>query len=236
MAAGVTTVSAVTASIRYRADQVNSSFVTDAEILTYIQSSQQELYDLLVTTYGEDYYSSIASTITTDGSNDRFALPTDFYKLLGCSLLIQSGTPNQYITMRPFAFAERDKWSTGAVASGRQTPLRYRLEAGNLWLRPFPASGQVIQLYYVPRLSVPTLPTDTIDGVNGWEEYLVVDGAIKCMQKEESDCRVLMAQKDALVRRINAAAANRDAGEPTTVADTRRDYDDGSVWPSGWNP
>lgn len=236
MSAGVTTVSAVTASIRFRADMVNSDFVTDAEILTYIQSSQQELYDLLVTTYGENYYSSIASTITTDGSNDRFALPTDFYKLLGCSLLWQSGTPSQYLTMKPFAFADRDRFNTGAVAFGRQTPLRYRLEAGNLWIKPFPASGQVIQLYYVPRLTVPTASTDTIDGVNGWEEYIVVDCAIKCMQKEESDCRVLMAQKDALTRRINAAAANRDAGEPATVADTRRDYDAGDVWPSGWNP
>ena len=220
MSAGVVTVQSIMDAARYRADMVGSPFVTDAELLTYVTASQQELYDLLVTTYGEDYYATTASTITTDGLTDLYSLPTDFYKLLGASLLVSSGTPAQYVTLKPFAFQERDTLGYPGVML-RGGGLRYRLKQDKLWLRPFPASGQTIQLWYVPRLTIPTAVTDTVDGVNGWEEYIITDCAIKMLQKEESDCSLLMAQKAALVARINAAAANRDAGMPTHVVDVR---------------
>lgn len=66
-----------------------------------------------------------------------------------------------------------------------------------------------------------------IDGetFNGWEEYVVIDSAIKCLQKEESDVSMLMAQKQALIKRIENMAANRDAGEPDSVTDVYRQYD-----------
>lgn len=57
------------------------------------------------------------------------------------------------------------------------------------------------------------------DGVNGWEEYIVVDAAMKCLQKEESDVSVLMAEKSALKQRIEAMASNRDAGKPERITD-----------------
>ena len=63
--------------------------------------------------------------------------------------------------------------------------------------------------------------SDILDGISGFDEYVIVDAAIKAMQKEESDVSVLMAQKEALKRRIEAAAANRDAGEPESVSDIR---------------
>jgi hypothetical protein len=78
------------------------------------------------------------------------------------------------------------------------------------------------------------------DGVSGWLEYVITDAAIKAMQKEESDVSVLMAQKAALVARIIAAAENRDAGNPATVADVQ--FTSGA-WPynagfggGGWAP
>jgi hypothetical protein len=63
--------------------------------------------------------------------------------------------------------------------------------------------------------------TDTVQGVSGWTEYIIVDAAIKMMQKEESDVSVLMAQKQALLQRIEAMSQNRDAGMPSTVADAQ---------------
>lgn len=55
-----------------------------------------------------------------------------------------------------------------------------------------------------------------------WLEYVVVDAAIKCMVKEESDPSALMAQKVALIQRLESAAENRDAGSPMTVQDSIR--------------
>ena len=64
-----------------------------------------------------------------------------------------------------------------------------------------------------------------IDGetYNGWEEYVTIDAAIKCLQKEESDVSMLMAQKQAIKNRIHNMAANRDAGDPESVTDVYRD-------------
>jgi hypothetical protein len=64
--------------------------------------------------------------------------------------------------------------------------------------------------------------TDFCDGVSGWTEYIIIDAAIKALQKEESDVTILAAQKMSMLDRIEAAAENRDAGEPDTLSDTRR--------------
>jgi hypothetical protein len=228
MPAGVTTLGAVRTAAQLRADMANSQFLTTAEWNANIQSSYQELYDLLVQKYGDNYYVTTTFSITTDGINERFALPVDFYKLLGASLVVTTSSPTQYLTLRPFMFGERDALSVPGMAIRGRTSLRYRIDGNNLWLRPFPMGGHVIQLYYIPRLVVPVLDADTIDGVNGWEEYIVVDAAIKAMQKEESDCSLLVMQKQALEKRIEAAAENRDAGMPARVVDVRRDGDYGA--------
>lgn len=61
-----------------------------------------------------------------------------------------------------------------------------------------------------------------MNGVNGWEDYVVVDAAIKCLVKEESDPRALMEQKQGLLKRIEAMAANRDAGKPEKITDVSK--------------
>jgi len=64
--------------------------------------------------------------------------------------------------------------------------------------------------------------TNILDGVNGWEEYIIIDSAIKAKDKEESDTSVLMSRKAEIVRRMESEAENRDAGSPSTVGDSRR--------------
>lgn len=71
--------------------------------------------------------------------------------------------------------------------------------------------------------------SNTMTGYAGLEEYLVVDAAIKMMQKEESDVSVLMAQKAALVNRYEGNYVNRDAGTPKTATNVRRGL-------GGWGP
>lgn len=66
--------------------------------------------------------------------------------------------------------------------------------------------------------------TQTMDWFSGWEEYIVVDAAIKIMGKEESDVTVLGGRKAALVGRIQGIAANRDEGSPGRTADVMGNY------------
>lgn len=200
---------------------VNSQYVTDAELTGYINASAYELYDLLVQKYGDDYFASVAPLITADGTNTKYSLPTDFYKVLGVDLVVTSA-PNGLINIPRFSMADRNLYGTTAVAATlfSKTNLRYRLNGSNIWFMPLPTAGLQIQLTYVPRWVALVGDSDTFDGVSGWEEYVIVDAAIKCLQKEETDASSFMAQKQALIVRIEASAENRDAANPQTTTDS----------------
>lgn len=204
-----------------RADRVNSNFVSTAEWNGYINQSAYELYDLLTTVY-EDYNVASPYTFVTDGSNARFNLPTDFYKLLGvdCGL---SASDNARVTINKFDFIQRNQYVYPNVTSTYfgVFNLRYRLVGNKLMFIPTPSAGQYITVWYVPRLTQLLKETDMLEGVSGWTEYVICDAAIKALQKEESDVSVLMAEKQMLKQRIEESSINRDAGQPDTISPTR---------------
>jgi hypothetical protein len=176
-----------------RADLVGSDFVTDAEWRSYLNGSIAELYDLLLTKFGNDYYVAEPYEFTTTTA-ERYALPADFYKLLAVDLE-QSGAPSGYVTLRPFNFAERNRYT-------------------------MPPAGKTIVVHYAPRIEALVSDDDEIDGISGWEELVVVDAARKALLKEESDTTAIEREKAGLIARIEIAAENRDAGSPSIVVDT----------------
>lgn len=216
-------------AVRQRADIENSSgvytnaYIKDPELNSYINQSAFELYDLLVTLYGEDYYIAPFSTFVTDGSSQLYSLPSDFYKMLNVSVQSTSGSANNaWWTLKQFNISEVNKYSVpNTQIYFGLTNLRYRIQGNQIWFSPLPISNTTVRLIYCPRMTSLVADSDVLDGISGWTEYVIIDAAIKCMQKEESDISVLAAQKVAMVHRINASASNRDAGMPSTVADVR---------------
>jgi len=80
--------------------------------------------------------------------------------------------------------------------------------------------------------------TQTMDWVNGWEEYIIVDAAIKILGKEESDATVMGGRKAALLGRIQSIAENRDQGAPGKTVDVQGNYlwgGDGTSNGDGYN-
>lgn len=219
---------------KQRADLVNSNAITTPEWNSYINQSYYELYDLLVTVY-EDYYLAAPLFFTTDGS-DRYALPNGtnydaaplFYKLMGVDLGLDSGT-NAFVTLKKFDFIQRNRYVYPQITSTflGVFNLRYRVMGSNIHFIPTPSAGQIVRMWYIPRVTALLQDTDICDGVSGWTEYIIVDAAIKAMQKEESDVSVLMAQKMALKARIEETAMNRDAGQGDTISSTR-------TWSERW--
>lgn len=57
------------------------------------------------------------------------------------------------------------------------------------------------------------------DGISGWEEYVVIDAAIKAQIKQEEDFQGLLMQKQSMALRIEAMAEGRDAGQAQHVTD-----------------
>lgn len=204
-----------------RADMVNSDYITTQEWNTYINHSYNELYDMLVQVYGDEYFVS-STAFQTDGRvPGNYPLPANIYKLMGVDLGV-SPTNFAWITLRKFPFIQRNRYLYGnmpATVFPCGTNLKYRMVGSNIELIPNPQANQTVQLWYVPRPLTLLADSDILDAVSGWDEVIVVDAAIKALNKEESDVSVLMAQKQALIQRIQSAASNRDQGMPEVVSD-----------------
>lgn len=229
-----------------RADRVNSQFVTLPEWNQYINQSLFELYDLLITVY-EDYFLAPPVQFVADGSTYIYPLPDGrivfkdnnlnpivappFYKLYGVDLGLNNAN-NAWVTVNKFNFIDRNQFTYPNTASTIYGVfnLRYRVLGNNIEFIPTPSAGQPLRLQYIPRMNMLLQDSDiTITGVSGWIEYVITDAAIKALQKEESDVSVLMAQKTALMLRIQDSAMNRDVGQADTISDVRQN----GYWGSG---
>lgn len=212
-----------------RADRVNSNFLTLPEWNFNINKSYYELYDLLITTY-EDYYVAPRLSFQTDGASQFYDLPNGqnyssapaLYKLYGvdCGL---DNSANAWITLKKFDFISRNRYVYPQITSTflGVFNLQYRMLDKQIMFIPPPAGNQTIGLWYYPRLKWLLKDTDSMDGVSGWDDYVIVDAAIKALRKEESDTSELEREKMALIDRINGAAQNRDAGQPDTISNSR---------------
>lgn len=214
--------------VRQRSDMETSDFVTDAELNGYINSSIAELHDLLVAAYGSDYFLN-SHTFTTSLATNDYALPSDFYKMKGVDLNIQG---NNWFSVRPFNFNERNRNQDLTWGLLLGPSLRYRIMGGNLKFNPAPDASYNGRIWYVPKATTLVADTDSYDDLNQYAEYVVVDAAIKCLQKEESDVSVLMGQKAALKRRLEEMANNRDEGQPNTISDIYAENNEYWFWRS----
>lgn len=213
-----TQLSSLRTQARNRADMLGSNFVSDSEFNQYISDSYAELYDLLVSKF-EDYYVAGPLTFTVASGASSYTLPADFYKLKGVDR--SSNGSSDWYSLRAFNFAQRNSRRSTNLHRSNYPDLSYKIFGNTLRFTPDDDAAGTYRLWYIPRYTALTLDTDTVDGVNGWEIYIVTDAAIKALQKEESDVSVLMQQKMMLIKRIEDMAANRDVGEPETVTDIR---------------
>jgi len=227
---GISTLSSLRTAIRQQSDTENDPHIQDSELNAWINASYLELYGLLVTAYGEDYFSAQAS-ITTDGVNQNFPLPDGnlyngaprFFKgMLAEIIQGPSVTPYAPVTLRPFNLHEKNRYNLPgyAFSVGPFLYPRYRLNGSTIMFTPVPQGGLVVRLWYAPALSPLVYDTDVANDLNGWLELVIVDGCIKAMGKQERDAGLFVARKNALIQRIREEAANRNLADPNTVTET----------------
>lgn len=242
---GQTTVGNLRLEAQQRINKENSQFYTTQEWNSMISQSYKELYDILIQKFGDDYFLANPYTYTTSGTIDSvtqqstYPLPPDFYKLMRVEVALNPGDPNSWITLKEFQAIQANLWNYPNVYTFYGiTNLRYRLWGTNLVIAPIPSAGQTIRILYSPRPNQLINDTDTVDAISGWEEYIISDVCIKALAKEESDPSVFLLQKQALLKRIEEAAENRNVGEPETVSDSKlRNFawsDDNSGGSSRW--
>lgn len=204
------TLSYLKEQVRARADQQNSQFISDTELLGFINGSASALYDMLVEV-AEDYFiKKSVITILTDVTD--YDLPSDFYKVLGVDYYVNS----KPVPMSRFNFRDRHLYN---YLDARPEIVRYAVWGSQLIFKPRAPNIATVNLWYVPRITLLVDDTDVLDGVNGWEEYIILDAAIKCMIKEESDPSALITQLTLVKDRIKTMSKDRDQGEPRTTTD-----------------
>jgi hypothetical protein len=206
-------VSALTARIRERCDMVGSTFVTDAatSLWAWVNEANQKLHGMLVEALGEEYVSSSAAITIVAGTTD-YAVPTGLFKLYGIDATISGYTQS----LRQYQRRERNLYKNansggigGLTRYGLEVP-HYSLVGSNIRLLPAPTSVFTCTVLYAPEATVLTAGTDTVNYPNGWERFIVIDAAIQCLAKEESDVRTLVAERDAIVKEIALAKEQRD--------------------------
>ena len=212
------TLSQLRTRVRRMADMEDSNFVSDTELNDYINSSYSELYDLLVSSNSEYFLSSSVSTVASGSST--ITLPTDFYKLRAVDFYLNG----RWYDIEQFSIPERNQYSSTYINLGE---VRYRLQGSTLKLIPSDNAGGQYQIWYTPLPATLSSDSDEIEEGNGWSELVVVDAAIKCLQKEESSTTELMKIKSDLVKRVVDMAAKRDSGKPKKIIDSgnRFSYD-----------
>jgi len=177
---------------RYLADQRNSNFTSDTEMLSLINDNYSELYDELVAA-NENYYSS-TDTITLTAGTSSYALESDFYKIIGVDFAVSG---NSYVTLMPYMEAERNQSLTTSTA----------IPSGTIRIR------------YVPAPTTFTALSQSVDGISGWDRLLTLMVAMDMMDAEESDTSTLQKKYVRTLQRIQEMAQNRDIGMPSRIVD-----------------
>ncbi len=246
-----------------RAGMEGNPAISTPEWNSYITNSYKELYDLLVSAYGNDYFVQTPFQIQLTGLN-LYALPTDFYKLLGVDLQY-SASPTGWITLKRFEFIDRNKgaYLNSAVTISSVAQLWYVPEPTTLQYMPYcsttidsttvgvsdstdllvgmsvygngiPNNTYIVSInttlntIVISNAALITQPvvilqmwidSASIDGVSGWEEYIIIDAAIKAGLKQENEIAGLENQKIAMKMRIESMAEGRDLGQAHHVSD-----------------
>jgi len=218
------TLSDLRTRVRERADMVDSDFVTDSELTTYIQLSYRKLYNLVVTTFSDWYVEDpVEFTIS---SGNTYTLPSTFYKLVAVDFLLNG----RWIEVRRYTMTERNRQTSGAFRTFHPS-IMYRLMNNKLRFIPTDNALGTYRYWAVNKPSIPVDDADTIEGENGWDEFVVLDAAIKCLNKEESDVSVLLLEQNQIKEDILINANSYDEGGSERVQDIHADtYDSGDMF------
>lgn len=225
-----------------RADMSGSTtsdqLVPDLEWNQYINASLAEYHDLVVRNDVRFYLTS--SQITFQPGQNTQPLPTSFMTANGFERSYDgSGTPGTWYDVPKFPWRERN-WGNNSYVSLLMLPwVRYNIYGTNLIVTPAISAAGLYQLWFYPLQPVLVADSDTLLDTDApgygdaryWWEYVVVDAAIKALQKEESDVSVLLQQKSFLLARIELMGSDRDFANAEQIGKRGNSTSDG---PGGW--
>jgi len=223
---------------RERADMTDSVFVSDAELNDYINDAIAELHDLLSAAYGSGYNQiTIELTVPapggfgTDPGIAEFPITVttggiDRDVAAGLGRLVRVGAifGNDNIVCHQFDVST-NRIDATPKSWDRETDIRYNLiypyagatKIGTAALEffPVPTVDQTVQIRYI--LAAPVLAADSDVFGLGFDTFVVVAAAIKCLAKQQDDTRTLERELGRQRERIGNLAPPKDIGQTYTL-------------------
>lgn len=183
-----------------------------------------------------------------EGSNIKF-IPVPMSGQVVQLEYIPKPTPLQYIqncqTVGSFSLSMGDvtDLSVGMQAQGPSGGSVVQIGSVISSIQPSPINQVTLSLATLSANNNQTVAfwTDSviIDGISGWEEFVINDSAIKAQIKQEGPSAELVQERAMIIQEIEALAEGRDTGQAFHVSDVmglNGGYDDYGGWGtgSGW--
>lgn len=213
----------IEARILQRADMVNSEFVSSAQLTDITDVAFQEFYLRFLSQFEDLCVVSTPQTIALTSSTVLASVPTNFLKLKG--LKVQDKhflTPiSNVMETEAFRYGGRRGTPTHYWLSGTHDVTETSAPAKVMPL-PLPDASYTLEIYYVPNLTLDSVESDSANWAvlslaYGCDEYVVLTGALKLKDAEESDCSVIMAERQQLWESIEKFLTPLDESVPKRV-------------------
>lgn len=148
----------------------------------------------------------------------------DFWKPSGVDVMFGQNLIN---SARKFMWAERNRFKNLYYGWTYSAYIHYAVVGNALRFIPLPSGQFQITLNYLPTSPTLVNPTDKFDGIQGFEEYVVLSAAIKLLTKQErfEHVQVLGAERERIAAQMRSVLGSRDTEEPERVTDITRNGD-----------
>ena len=171
----------------------NSLYWTSAMLNDWIDDSWARLYDILATADPERFLSS--SNVSVVSGTGSYACPADFYRELAL-WVPEPNADSDYIQLERIKYEEL---FTVGDPTTEKADTYYYVRGGYIYLHPTPSWTATAIFKYIAAPAALAGDSSTIDSVNLWTDWLVLDVLHMCALREKD---VELAREFAKQRRI----------------------------------
>jgi hypothetical protein len=207
-----------------------NTFITLPEIRSYLNETLLELYDMLIAARSQEWFRK-SFQFNTIGNQPAYPCPPDMYQLLSVDIFFGG---NLVVSAKSYHERNRNalRWVPGWSywypvyyrLIGSPSPTGAALTPTMINFIPFPSSAIPVTLNYYPTFTPfatdGTEDANIFNGISGWEGYAIWKTAAICLEKMQKDSTFCRTQVSEFKQRIEALAADQNAGESEQVADT----------------
>lgn len=211
---------------RTAAGMLGVDVVTDDDLKARARLACRELYDLLIAADENHVVETLSGTPAILTQERRLVLPAHFYKLLGVDFQLSG---DDWRTLSQVPLNQRNDFRFSGYPAGYALRGERGLPTGIIssYLQVFPetsAPQTTYRVLFVPKPMIPANDADKIDGINGYEKFVIADVASYALQiwKRLEDAAAKASEADQTRRELKDRAAKRVLGQPNHVVITRR--------------